>query len=132
MPRTIPQIRGATDEELRELRHALGNRVNVYFLRAEVEEPNADRDHQCASYAALLAMVDAERLRRSRISDLDRLANRGRPFAQFSVRIPRPSDDEWQAELLQDRREDHGDMDGPVLIPGVDTAHAHSGWEVAG
>lgn len=113
MSKVIPEVRQMSDEELADVRHALGNRVMEYQCRAEEEGPNAGRDANAASYEALLSMVDAERERRAGLSLVELLSNADRPFA--GARVPHQRDGE------------HLDRDGSdvhetrlVLIPGVD------------
>lgn len=65
MPIPIPRIREMDADELADLRHALADRVQVFYGRAAIEGPNADRDANCAAYEGLLAAVDAERERRT-------------------------------------------------------------------
>lgn len=122
VPIPIENVRRMDDPTLAAMRHTLGNRVQGYVWRAEMEGPNSDRDATGASYAALLAMVDAERARRRDRDPLDSLRCVGRPFAQ--VHVP-------DAEFRQHGGDEDAHVDQSVVgVPGVDSAHELYGCEV--
>lgn len=108
MPVPIPEIRRATDAELAHYREVLADRVQAYWWRAETQGPDPDRDRACASYEALLAMVDKERSRRRRPPTVAELIDRWSWGAE--------------AEPLQDARQDLPHVDQPALVqvPAVD------------